>query len=58
MNRSPNNERGHGIFIAKSLADMHEMQPNEGAEPMSGLSFAFQNQEISKFNLPLKPQWQ
>ena len=29
MNRSPNNESGHGIFIAKSLADMHDMQPNE-----------------------------
>ena len=29
MNRSPSNERGHGIFIAKSLSDTHEMQPNE-----------------------------
>ena len=29
MDRSPSNERGHGIFIAKSLADTHEMQPNE-----------------------------
>ena len=29
MNRSPNNESGHGIFIAKSLSDMHEMQLNE-----------------------------
>ena len=29
MNRSPNNESGHGIFIAKSLSDMHEMRPNE-----------------------------
>lgn len=29
MNRSPSNESGHGIFIAKSLADMHEMRPNE-----------------------------
>ena len=29
MNRSPNNESGHGIFIAKSLADRHDMQPNE-----------------------------
>ena len=28
MNRSPNNESGHGIFIAKSLSDMHEMQTN------------------------------
>lgn len=28
-NRSPSNERGHGIFIAKSLSDMHEMQSNE-----------------------------
>lgn len=28
-NRSPTNERGHGIFIAKSLADTHEMQSNE-----------------------------
>ena len=28
-NRSPSSERGHGIFIAKSLADTHEMQPNE-----------------------------
>ena len=26
--RSPSNESGHGIFIAKSLADGHEMQPN------------------------------
>ena len=29
MNRSPNNESGHGIFIAKSLSDMHEMRMNE-----------------------------
>ena len=28
-NRSPSNESGHGIFIAKSLSDTHEMQPNE-----------------------------
>ncbi|MDE0085041.1 MAG: hypothetical protein OXU23_04965, partial [Candidatus Poribacteria bacterium] len=28
-NRSPSNERGHGIFIVKTLSDMHEMQPNE-----------------------------
>lgn len=28
-NRSPSNERGHGIFIVKSLSDMHEMLPNE-----------------------------
>ena len=28
MNRSPNNEGGHGIFIAKSLSDRHEMQTN------------------------------
>ena len=27
-NRSPCNESGHGIFIAKSLADTYEMQPN------------------------------
>lgn len=27
-NRSPSSESGHGIFIAKSLADTHEMQPN------------------------------
>ncbi|MXV75093.1 ATP-binding protein [Candidatus Poribacteria bacterium] len=27
-NRSPSSERGHGIFIAKSLADTHEMHPN------------------------------
>lgn len=26
--RSPRNERGHGIFIVKSLADVHEMKPN------------------------------
>ena len=26
--RSPSSERGHGIFIAKSLADTHEMHPN------------------------------
>jgi anti-sigma regulatory factor (Ser/Thr protein kinase) len=26
--RSPSSESGHGIFIAKSLADTHEMQPN------------------------------
>ena len=26
--RSPSNESGHGIFIAKSLSDQHEMQPN------------------------------
>ena len=29
MKRSPNNESGHGIFIAKSLSDMHEMRTNE-----------------------------
>ena len=29
MDRSPSSERGHGIFIVKSLADQHEMQPNE-----------------------------
>ncbi len=28
-NRSPSNESGHGIFIAKSLSDTHEMQSNE-----------------------------
>ena len=28
-NRSPSGEGGHGIFIAKSLSDTHEMQPNE-----------------------------
>jgi anti-sigma regulatory factor (Ser/Thr protein kinase) len=28
-NRSPSNERGHGIFIVKSLADTYEMRPNE-----------------------------
>ena len=28
-NRSPSSERGHGIFIAKSLSDTHEMQFNE-----------------------------
>ncbi len=28
-NRSPTNERGHGIFIAKSLSDTHEMRCNE-----------------------------
>jgi anti-sigma regulatory factor (Ser/Thr protein kinase) len=27
--RSPSSERGHGIFIAKSLSDTHEMQSNE-----------------------------
>ena len=27
-NRSPSSERGHGIFIAKSLADTHEMHRN------------------------------
>ena len=27
-NRSPSNESGHGIFIAKSLSDTHEMQAN------------------------------
>ncbi|RKU17322.1 hypothetical protein C6503_11145 [Candidatus Poribacteria bacterium] len=27
-NRSPSSESGHGIFIAKSLADTHEMHPN------------------------------
>ena len=26
--RSPSGESGHGIFIAKSLADTHEMSPN------------------------------
>lgn len=26
--RSPSSESGHGIFIAKSLADTHEMHPN------------------------------
>ena len=29
MDRSPSSERGHGIFIVKSLADKHEMQLNE-----------------------------
>lgn len=29
MNRSPSNERGHGIFIVKSLSDTHEMRLNE-----------------------------
>lgn len=28
-NRSPSGERGHGIFIAKSLSDTHEMQSND-----------------------------
>ena len=28
MKRSPSSERGHGIFIAKSLSDTHEMTPN------------------------------
>jgi serine/threonine-protein kinase RsbW len=28
-NRSPSGERGHGIFIAKSLADTHEMRFND-----------------------------
>ena len=28
-NRSPSSERGHGIFIAKSLSDTHEMQSNK-----------------------------
>ncbi|MDE0425644.1 MAG: ATP-binding protein [Candidatus Poribacteria bacterium] len=28
-NRSPSSESGHGIFIAKSLSDTHEMQSNE-----------------------------
>lgn len=28
-NRSPSGESGHGIFIAKSLSDTHEMQSNE-----------------------------
>ena len=28
-NRSPSSERGHGIFIAKSLSDTYEMQSNE-----------------------------
>ncbi|MXZ01143.1 ATP-binding protein [Candidatus Poribacteria bacterium] len=27
-NRSPSNEGGHGIFIAKSLSDTYEMQTN------------------------------
>ena len=27
--RSPSSESGHGIFIAKSLADTHEMRPNK-----------------------------
>ena len=27
-NRSPSSESGHGIFIAKSLADTYEMHPN------------------------------
>ena len=27
-NRSPTSERGHGIFIAKSLSDTHEMLSN------------------------------
>lgn len=29
MHRSPSSESGHGIFIVKSLADKHEMHPNE-----------------------------
>jgi anti-sigma regulatory factor (Ser/Thr protein kinase) len=28
-NRSPSSESGHGIFIAKSLSDTHEMQSND-----------------------------
>lgn len=28
-NRSPSGESGHGIFIAKSLSDTHEMQSNK-----------------------------
>ena len=28
-NRSPSSERGHGIYIAKSLSDTHDMQSNE-----------------------------
>ena len=28
-NRSPSGESGHGIFIAKSLSDTHEMQSND-----------------------------
>ena len=28
-NRSPSSERGHGIFISKSLSDTYEMQSNE-----------------------------
>ncbi len=27
--RAPSNERGHGIFIVRSLADAHEMASNE-----------------------------
>ena len=41
LNRSPSNERGHGIFIAKSLSDMCEMQPNEAGGTDVRVAFRF-----------------
>lgn len=41
MNRSPSNESGHGIFIAKSLADMHKMQPNRDGGTDVRVAFRF-----------------
>ncbi len=39
--RSPRNERGHGIFIIKSLADTHDMEPNAvgGTDVRAGFYF-------------------
>ncbi len=41
MNRSPSNESGHGIFIAKSLSDMHKMQPNRDGGTDVRVAFRF-----------------
>ena len=42
-NRSPNNESGHGIFIAKSLSDIHEMQTNASGGTDVRVVFRFLN---------------
>ena len=49
-NRSPSNESGHGIFIAKSLSDTHEMQPNAAGGTDVRVVFC-----LLKSNDPKKP---
>ena len=53
-NRSPNNESGHGIFIAKSLADIHEMHPN--AAGGTDVRVVFGLLKSNNVNSPLQPQ--